>query len=70
MRVCSITSEVFVGRRDGFGKLVRVIGRELVKRGLWLYLRNLVNNLSGFIYWIAISAIGGAEIVGARRNIR
>ena len=36
----------------------------VVRGGLWLYLRSLVNNLSGFIYWMAISAIGGAEIVG------
>lgn len=34
MKVCFITSEIFVGkRRGGFGKLVRVVGRELVKRG-------------------------------------
>jgi len=37
---------------------------KVVRGGLWLYLRSLVNNLSGFIYWMAISAIGGAEIVG------
>ena len=36
----------------------------VVRSGLWLYLRSLVNNLSGFIYWISILAIGGAEIVG------
>ena len=34
MKVCFITSEMFLGkRRGGFGKLVRVVGRELVKRG-------------------------------------
>ncbi|MEM4488928.1 MAG: glycosyltransferase family 4 protein [Desulfurococcaceae archaeon] len=34
MKICFITSEIFVGRRrGGFGKLVRVVGRELVKRG-------------------------------------
>ena len=34
MKVCFITSEIFLGkRRGGFGKLVRVVGRELVKRG-------------------------------------
>jgi hypothetical protein len=33
-KVCFITSEVFSGvRRGGFGKLVRVVGRELAKRG-------------------------------------
>ncbi|MEM3680047.1 MAG: glycosyltransferase family 4 protein [Metallosphaera sp.] len=34
MKICFITSEVFTGkRRGGFGKLVRIVGRELVKRG-------------------------------------
>ncbi|MEM2197375.1 MAG: hypothetical protein QW290_09875 [Sulfolobales archaeon] len=34
MKICFITSEIFVGRRrGGFGKLVRVVGRGLVKRG-------------------------------------
>jgi glycosyltransferase involved in cell wall biosynthesis len=34
MHVCFISSEVFVGmRRGGFGRLVRIIGSELVKRG-------------------------------------
>jgi len=36
----------------------------VVRGGLWLYLRDLVNTLSGFIYWMIISAIGGAEIIG------
>ncbi|HDD64241.1 MAG TPA: hypothetical protein ENF53_03700, partial [Thermoprotei archaeon] len=36
----------------------------VIRGGLWLYLRSLVNNLSGFIYWMVISAVGGAEIVG------
>jgi len=29
--------------------------RRVVRGGLWLYLRSLVNNLSGFIYWMVIS---------------
>jgi len=34
MRICFLTSEVFSGRRrGGFGKLVRVVGRELIRRG-------------------------------------
>jgi hypothetical protein len=34
-KVYFITSEIFSGkRRGGFGKLVRVVGRELAKRGL------------------------------------
>jgi len=36
----------------------------VVRSSLWLYLRSLINNVSGFIYWLIISAIGGAEIVG------
>jgi len=39
------------------------LGR-VVRSGLWLCLRSIVNNLSGFVYWMVISAIGGAEIVG------
>ena len=37
MRICFITSEVFVGRHGGFGKLIRVVGRELAKRGFDVY---------------------------------
>ncbi len=37
MRICFITSEVFVSRHGGFGKLVRVVGRELTKRGFDVY---------------------------------
>ncbi|MEM1510936.1 MAG: hypothetical protein QXK88_11315 [Desulfurococcaceae archaeon] len=34
MKICFITSEIFVSkRRGGFGKLVRVVGKELVKGG-------------------------------------
>jgi len=33
MRVCFISSEAFIGRRGGFGKLVKAISRELTKRG-------------------------------------
>lgn len=34
MRICFLTSEVFLGHRHGgFGKLVRIVGSELVKRG-------------------------------------
>lgn len=34
MKVCFITSEIFAGRRrGGFGKLVHVVGQELLKRG-------------------------------------
>jgi len=34
LRICLITSEIFAGRRrGGFGKLVRVIGREIVRKG-------------------------------------
>jgi len=36
----------------------------VVRGGLWLYLRSLVRNSSGFIYRMVISVMGGAEIVG------
>ncbi|HID16023.1 MAG TPA: hypothetical protein EYP16_04385, partial [Candidatus Atribacteria bacterium] len=36
----------------------------VVRGGFWLYLRSLVNNFSGFIYWMVLSAMGGAEIIG------
>jgi len=37
MRICFISSEAFIGRRGGFGKLVRVVGRELAKKGFDVY---------------------------------
>ena len=37
MRICFITSEVFVSRRGGFGKLVRIIGKEFARRGFNVY---------------------------------
>lgn len=36
----------------------------VVRGGLWLYLRSVVNNVSGFAYWMAVSAVGGAEVIG------
>jgi len=46
MGICFITSEIFWGkRRGGFGKLVRVVGRELVKRGCGfkIHLMKIIN---------------------------
>ncbi len=37
---------------------------KVVRGGIWLYLRSLVNNVVGFFYWFAISAIAGPEVVG------
>jgi len=37
---------------------------KVVKGGLWLYLSNLTNNVLGFFYWLIISAIGGASLLG------
>ena len=36
----------------------------IVRSGLYLYLSSLVNNVSGFLYWTVILAIGGSEILG------
>ncbi len=35
-----------------------------VSRGVWLYGVSLVNNLVGFVYWLAILGIASKEIVG------
>jgi len=37
---------------------------KVVRRGFWLYVNNVVSNLSGFAYWFVISAIAGAEVLG------
>lgn len=36
----------------------------IVRGGFWLYCTTLVNNVSGFAYWIIISSIGGSAILG------
>jgi len=59
MRICFITSEIFSSRcHGGLGKLVRVVGRELVKRGF---------NVS-VIYWSklyedSVTELDGMEIL-------
>ena len=35
----------------------------VVRGGLWLYPRSLVNNLSGFIYWMVNGFAGGSVAV-------
>ena len=39
------------------------IGR-VVRGGFWLYGSSIVNNFSGFIYWMIISALAGSEALG------
>ena len=36
----------------------------VVRGGFWLYGSSLVNNFSGFLYWMVISAIAGSEVIG------
>ncbi|RLG80995.1 MAG: hypothetical protein DRO40_10320, partial [Thermoprotei archaeon] len=37
---------------------------DVVRGGFWLYTSSIVNNLSGFFYWMVISATGGPGVVG------
>ncbi|WFO75986.1 oligosaccharide flippase family protein [Desulfurococcaceae archaeon MEX13E-LK6-19] len=39
------------------------VGR-IVRGGFWLYVSGVVNNLSGFLYWMVISVIAGPGVVG------
>ena len=36
----------------------------VIREGVWLYLRSVVTSLAGLFYWMIISAVGGAEVVG------
>lgn len=36
----------------------------VIRGGIWLYIRSLVNDATGYIYWLLISSIAGAEILG------
>ncbi len=37
---------------------------KVVRGGFWLYVNSIVNNLAGFAYWLVISAMAGAEVLG------
>ncbi len=37
MKICFISSKVFTSRHSSFGKLVRVVGKELAKRNFEVY---------------------------------
>ena len=39
------------------------VGR-VVRGGFWLYGSSIVNNFSGFLYWMVISALAGSEVLG------
>ncbi len=47
-----------MGESDRF-----VLGR-IVKGGIWFYGTSLINNLSGFVYWMIISKIAGSSVLG------
>ena len=36
----------------------------IIKSSFWLYGVSILNNLFGFVYWFAISRIGGAQLLG------
>ena len=38
--------------------------RSLVRGGTYLYLSSIVNNITGYVYWLLISAIAGPEVLG------
>ncbi len=37
---------------------------EVFSSGLWVYLANIVNTITGFVYWLLISKIAGPSVVG------
>ena len=37
---------------------------KVFKGGFWLFLANVVTAVSGFIYWVVISIVGGVEVLG------
>ncbi len=37
---------------------------KVLRGGFWLYLSSLVSSLAGFAYWLVISIIAGAEVLG------
>lgn len=41
---------------EGIGKVV--------KAGFWIYWSSIVNNITGFVYWLLITKIAGSEILG------
>lgn len=38
--------------------------RSIIRSSLWFYLRSITNLVGGFIYWLIISVIAGASVVG------
>jgi hypothetical protein len=58
MRVCFITSEVFVSRRGCFSKLVRVVSRKLARKGFNAYA----------ITWAKAGVI--VKVINLKRNRR
>ena len=51
-------------RRGKMSEPERFIVGRVFRGGVWLYGTTVVNNLSGFIYWMAISKIAGSSVLG------
>ena len=42
----------------------RSLQETVLRQGMWVSFASFVNNFSGFVYWLAVSALGGAEFLG------
>jgi len=42
----------------------RSLQEAVLRHGMWVSFASFVNNFSGFVYWLAVSALGGAEFLG------
>lgn len=51
-----------------FSVAVLGIGR-VVRGGVWLYGSSIVNNVSGFFYWMLITVVGGSGVIGVTSAI-
>lgn len=38
--------------------------KRIIRSGFWFYASSILNNLSGFVYWMFISAVAGPSVVG------
>ncbi len=56
-------------RRGKMSESDRFILGRVVRGGMWLYGATMINNLSGFIYWMIISKIAGSSVIGTTSAI-
>ncbi len=56
-------------RRGKMSESERFILGRVVKGGMWLYGTSMINNLSGFVYWMIISRIAGSSVLGTTSAI-